>query len=360
MSNTNPMEPAAGQTVQTAAVALQVLVLAAQALSEASRRTVPAPAPQPSPVREILNPDHDRYAHLVRGIVQPPAVAEAMVTAPQWATLGGELKKLEHAGVNVGQFLTDAAPLIARMDTDLRAGAAAPGVTVAPTADLRNPWAPPPGQRRATSDAPGIVQRVVDRVTQAVARLLRKDQPTTALGERSRELARLGIGAQENSRLVIVARESLATESLLGQMVISREWPGIASQIKKAQEAGHNPRQALAGVPQRMQQAAAAGITLSPSDAARGLLADQTRTAATATAAPALMPTPAAPASPAKAAATSAENGTVPASSPARAAAAAARSTTAKKSAEASARKTAEPRPAATKRAAKAPSPRRT
>src|SRR5690606_22809176 len=117
MSDANPMEQAAGQAVQTAAVALQVLILTARALSEASRREVaptaqPSPTPQQTPAQRPANPDHERYAHMVRGIVQPPAVAEAMVNAPQWPQLAGELKKLESAGVTVGQFLSDAAPVI--------------------------------------------------------------------------------------------------------------------------------------------------------------------------------------------------------------------------------------------------------
>ncbi|MER7952330.1 hypothetical protein ABTY59_33555 [Streptomyces sp. NPDC096079] len=288
MSNVNPtMEQATGQAVQTAAVALQVLVLAAQALSEASRREVPnpagtqpAPAPQQTPARQNVDPDHERYVHMVRDIVKPPAVAEAMVKAPQWPQLAGELKKLESAGVNVGRFLTDAAPVIARMDADMKAGAPAPGVTASAATNLRDPWAPPPGQERAQGDEPSVIKRLVEWVKQAFKRVTGQDKPPTALGERSRELVRLGIGAQENSRLVIVARESLADEGMLNQIVTSREWPGIASQIKALQGAGHDPREALAGVPTRLKQAAAAGITLSPSEAARGLLTEQAKTPA--------------------------------------------------------------------------------
>src|SRR5690606_11982431 len=114
--------------------------------------------------------------------VQPPAVAEAMVNAPQWPQLAGELKKLESAGVNVGQFLSDAAPVIARMDTDLKAGAPAPGVTASPAANLRDPWAPPPGQERAQREGPGMVKKAVEWVKQAVAKIIAKvtgkDKPT--------------------------------------------------------------------------------------------------------------------------------------------------------------------------------------
>ncbi|OII64312.1 hypothetical protein BJP40_00135 [Streptomyces sp. CC53] len=274
---------------------------------------------------------------MVRSIVKPPAVAEDMVNAPQWPQLAGELKKLESAGVNVGQFLTDAAPVITRMDTDLKAGAPAPGVTVSPAANLRDPWAPPPGQERAQREGPGMFKKIVEWVKQAVAKIIakvtRKDRPT-ALGERSRELARLGISAQENSRLVVVARESLADEGALSQMVTSREWPGIASQIKALQEAGHNPREALAGIPTRMQQAAAAGISLSPSEAARGLLADQAKTpvpARTTAPTPVAAPTPPVPGTTATAAPkpTTSAPDTAAAQAPARAAAASAQSTTA-------------------------------
>lgn len=306
------MEQAAGQAVQTAAVALQVLVLTAQVLSEHSRREVaqranapavpPQQQPAPAPLRQPADPDHERYAHIVRATVQPPGVAEAMVNAPQWPQLADELKKLERAGVNVHQFLSDAAPMISRMDADLRAGSTTPGVTTsAAAATPRDPWAPPPGQER---DEPGVIQRFTQWVKEAVSKLWQKitgREETSALGERSRELARLGIGSQENSRLVVVARESLADEGMLNQMVTSRAWPGIASQIRALEEAGHNPREALAGVPARIQQAAAAGIKLTPAEAARGLLTDQAKTPVparvpTPTAAPAAATTPPAPA----------------------------------------------------------------
>lgn len=337
MSDSNPMEQATGQAVQTAAVALQVLVLAAQALHDASRRETtqpteprPTPTPQPAHDRKPADPDHERYAHLVRGTVRPPAVAEAMVNAPQWTQLANELKRLETAGVNVGQFLTDAAPVIARMDADLRAGAPAPGVTTSPTANLRNPWAPPPGQERSQRDGPSVIERIKQAVANVVKRITGQDKPT-ALGERRHELARLGIGAQENSRLVVVAREALADEGVLHQMVMSREWPGIASQMTTLQQAGHDPREALAGVPTRMQQAAAAGITLSPSEAARGLLTEQAKNPAPArqeVPAPTAAATPPTPA-PATQPAAPANGRSTATPPPDRAAAAAAQSTTA-------------------------------
>ncbi|MFD5372096.1 hypothetical protein [Streptomyces sp. NPDC127103] len=273
MSDVNPMEQASGQAVQTAAVALQVLVLAARALSEAHRREDPKPAPQPVPARQPAEPDHQRYAHMVRGIMQPPAVAEAIVNAPQWPQLAGELKKLEGAGVNVSQFLIDAAPLIARIDMDMRAGAPAPGVTASPAPNLRDPWAPPPGQQR---DGPGMLKKAGERLKQTVPKLFKKDTPAPP-DEASRELARLGISAQENTRLVIAARESISDDAVVAQMVASREWPQIASQMKAHHEVGINPRQALAGVPMRLRQAAVAGIALSPSEAARGLLNEQAK-----------------------------------------------------------------------------------
>lgn len=285
MSNANPMEQAGGQAAQAAAVALQVLILTARALSEASRREVPQPAnrapvqPAQEAERQPADADHERYAHLVRGTVQPSTVAEVMVNASQWPQVADELKRLERAGVNVGQFLRDAAPLISRMDADLRAGSATPGVTTSPSAVLpRDPWAPP-GQVR---DRPNAIQRagqwVKDGVSELWEKVTQREGKTSALGERSQALARLGISGQENARLVVVARESFANESMLGQMVTSREWPGIANQLKALQEARHNPREALAGVPLRIQQAASAGITLTPSEAARGLLADMSKT----------------------------------------------------------------------------------
>lgn len=342
MSDANPMEQAAGQAVQTAAVALQVLILTARALNEASRRGTaptaqptptakPTPAPQQMPAHRPADPDHERYEHIVRAVV-PPAVAEAMVTAPQWPELAGELKKLEGAGVNVGTFLTDAAPVIARMDTDLKAGGPTPGVIASPTANLRDPWAPPQSQERAQREGPGMVKRIVDWVKQAVAKIVAKitgkEKPTTALGDRSRELARLGISAQENSRLVVVARESLADESVLNQMVLSREWPGIAGQIKALQDAGRDPREALASIPTRLQQAAAAGANLSPAKAARGLLTEQAKSTAPArTTAPSSASTSSAPSTTTPKATTSAE--ATAAQAPDRAAAASAQSTTA-------------------------------
>lgn len=305
MSNSNPMEQAAGQAVQTAAVALQILVMAAQSLREnqereAANRTATATPPQrqpaaATPTKQPVNPDHERYAHLVRGIVTPPAVAEAMVTAPKWPQLADELRKLESAGVNVGQFLRDAAPVISRMDADLRAGSMTPGVTAMPARTPRDPWAPPPGRERSE---PNAIQRFTRRARQAVRNLWQRVTGRgrdSVLGDRSRDLARLGISGQENARLVVVAREGLADESALSQMVTSREWPGIASKMKALQQSGRDPREALAGVPVRIRQAADAGIKLTPAEAANGLLSDQTRTprqppATKPTAAPATQP----------------------------------------------------------------------
>ncbi|MFB7030988.1 MULTISPECIES: hypothetical protein [unclassified Streptomyces] len=272
MSGINPMEQAGGQVAQTAAVALQVLVLTARALSETSRREVPNPSPQQTLTQQPADPDHVRYAHMVRGIMQPPAVAEAMVNAPQWPQLAGELKKLESEGVNVSQFLSDAAPLIERMHADMQAGSPTPGVAVGPATNLRDPWAESSGRQRDE------FQKPEGRVRGALSKLFKRGpDESSVLGERKKELARLGIGPQENSRLVVVAREALADEGLLAQMVVSREWPRIASQMRALQGDGHDPRRALAGVPTRMRQAAAVGITMSPSEAARGLLSDQTR-----------------------------------------------------------------------------------
>ncbi|MCX5199693.1 hypothetical protein OOK31_38450 [Streptomyces sp. NBC_00249] len=300
MSDINPMEQAAGQAAQTAAITLKILVMIAQAVREhhqreAAQRAV-APAPPPTPARQLADPDHERYAHLVRGTVLPPAVAEAVVSSPQWSQLADELKRLEAAGVNVAQFLGDAAPVIARMDADLRAGATAPGVTATAAATQpRNPWAPSPGQesRRSDEARAGMGQRIREGGRDLLDRARGRQKPV--LGDRADELARLGIGPQENARLVILARESLASEDTLGRLVTSREWPAIASQMKELHAAGHNPREALAGIPVRMRQAADAGIRLTPADAARGLLGDLAKTPPAATAATAA-PATAAPA----------------------------------------------------------------
>lgn len=288
MSDAMAMEQAAGQAGQTAAVALQVLVMAAQALREQQQREAAAapspaaqqtaaPAPQPAP-----DPVRDRYAQMVRETVQPAAVAEAMVGARQWPQLAEELRKLEGAGIDVRQFLMDAAPVIERIDADLRAGSPMPGVTVSAAAtNPRDPWAPPLEEKR---DGPTLGERVkewVKKVVEAFKETWKKvtgrGKPS-ALGDRSKDLAQHGISPQENTRFVVTAREALADETVLGQLVTSREWPSIAGQMKGLREAGHDPREALAGVPTRMRQAAAAGINLSPAEAARGLLAEQAKT----------------------------------------------------------------------------------
>ncbi|WP_438297926.1 hypothetical protein [Streptomyces sp. HUAS TT7] len=328
MSDINPMEHAAGQAASTAAVALQVLVMTAQALREHQQRQAAAAAQNPTPTPPAPqptappNPDHERYAAMVRGTVQPADVAAAMVSAPQWPQLADELKKLEGAGVDVGQFLKDAAPVIARMDADLRTGSPTPGVTATGslTATAHNPFAAPSGEK-PERDGPGLVERFVEWVKEKLANLFGKEKPP--LGDRSGDLARHGIGPQENAKLVVTAREALADETALGQLVTSREWPGIAAQMRDLQQAGHNPREALAGIPIRIQQAAAAGINLTPAEAARGLLNDQAKTS----------PAPAAPSTTAttETAAPKASSTAAPAAAPivnGRAAAATAQSTT--------------------------------
>uniref|UniRef100_UPI003F4933BD hypothetical protein n=1 Tax=unclassified Streptomyces TaxID=2593676 RepID=UPI003F4933BD len=345
MSETNAMEEAAGQAGQSAAVALQVLVMAAQALREhhqreaagANARPAPAPAPaaQPQPEakpaqtpaqRQDANPQHEKYVVVVRETVQPAAVADAMVNASQWPKLAEELRKLEAAGVDVSAFLKDAAPVIARIDADLRAGATAPGVSVAATTAPYNPWATVNPDR--AEQAKPVGERIAEFVKKAVQAIKNAWQKVTGrkseqvLGDRSQDLKRHGISPQVNTRLVVAAREALADESALAQLVTSREWPSIAGQMKQLQEAGHNPREALAGIPARIQQAAAAGISLTPAEAARGLLTEQAKT-------PVPVPAPAtAPAVPATAASAKPAPAPAAAAAPARATAATAKSTT--------------------------------
>ncbi|MFP8906178.1 hypothetical protein [Streptomyces atacamensis] len=357
MSDTMAMDQAAGQAGQTAAIALQVLVMAAQALREQQEReaarTAAVPTPEATPEAQTApeaerqpapDPDRDRYAQMVKDSVQPPAVAESMVTAPQWPQLADELRRLEGAGVDVGQFLRDAAPVISRIDADMRAGAPAPGVTASEAATHpRNPWAPPPGEARPEREGPSFGERIAQWVKKAVEavkegwRKFAGRGQSSALDDRSRDLARQGISPQENTRLVVAAREALADESVLGRLVTSREWPSIAGQMRTLQEAGHNPREALAGVPTRIRQAAAAGITLSPAEAARGLLTEQAKTpapvgpAAAPTTPPAAAPSPSPAAAPATSTRTTgtAAPAAAPTPVPARAAAATAQSTTA-------------------------------
>ncbi|MFK0160697.1 hypothetical protein ACIQVK_52780 [Streptomyces sp. NPDC090493] len=349
MSDTTAMERAAGHTGQTAAIALQVLVMAAQALREHQEReaaraaAAPAPADQPDtsgpsdPAQEpARDPDRDRYAQMVRDTVEPPAVAEAMVTAPQWPQVADELKRLESAGVDVGQFLADATPVIARIDADMRAGSLTPGVTATATTS-RNPFAAPADDTSPERDGPGMVERFVEWVKKVVEAVKEWWQKVTGRGEdssldgREKDLAKHGVSPQENTRAVVMAREAMADEHVLGQLVTSREWPGIAAQMKALQEAGHDPREALAGVPLRMKQAADAGISLTPAEAARGLLNEQAKTPAPARATTAPAPANSASATTKATPATTSSptTSTAPAAAPPRAAAANAQSTTA-------------------------------
>ncbi|TDT93288.1 hypothetical protein EDD99_8096 [Streptomyces sp. 846.5] len=197
-------------------------------------------------------------------------------------------------------FLGDAAPLIARIDADLRAALPRPGLAVNPAAMTpANPFElPSPAER------PTVVERLpraIERVREWLQQWRERRNPS-APTDRAQRLAREGIGPQQNTRLVIAAREAIADERLLGQLVTSRQWPAIAGQMQRLQEAGRNPREALAGVAQRIRQAADAGIQLSPAEAANGLLSDQAKAAtpatttsataaATSTAAPAPAPT---------------------------------------------------------------------
>ncbi|MFD0409946.1 hypothetical protein [Kitasatospora sp. NPDC127116] len=316
MSEPHPMDAAASQAGQTAAAALQILLLAAQALREEHQRKQaqqPGPAvPTPQPVQQA--PDqHQRYADMVRATVQPPAVAEAMVTSPQWPQLATELGKLEAAGINVQEFLSTAAPVIAKVDADLRAlsaAQAAPGQEQGPTL----------GERIGE-----IVRKAIDAITEGWAKLTGKDKaPTPTLP---------GVGAEVLA--VMTARDAVSDQRAVAEIVNSAEWPGIVQQMQAAQAAGHNPGEALAGVPTRIQQAAAAGITLSATEAAQGLLNEQMKApAANSAVASAAVSSSASPAPAASAAAGVAPAATATASAPAAAnkaaAAATATSTTAK------------------------------
>ncbi|MEU9079981.1 hypothetical protein AB0D22_35565 [Kitasatospora sp. NPDC048538] len=258
MSETHPMDAAAAQTGQTAAAALQILLLAAQALREEHQRKQsqqpPAPVPAPQPVQQ--SPDqHQRYAEMVRATIQPPAVAEAMVTSPQWPQLATELGRLEAAGVDVKQFLTAASPVIARVDADLRALAAQAG--------------PAQGQDKSLGERIGeIVRKAVDAIAEGWAKITGRDKaPTPTVPPR--------VGAEVLA--VMTVREAVADQRVVAELVNSQQWPAIVEQMQAAQAAGHNPAAALAGVPVRIQQAAAAGITLSATEAAQGLLTEQAK-----------------------------------------------------------------------------------
>ena len=278
MSEANPIDQAVGQAGQSAAVALQVLVLIAQAVREHQRREAVGDPPPPP---RTLDPETQRYALAVREKISPPEVADALINGPGWNRLAEELRQLERAGVDVRGFLGDAAPLVARIDADLRAALPRPGLVVSPAAlTPSNPFElPSPAERPTVVER---LQRAVERVREWLQQWRERRNPS-APTDRAQRLAREGVGPQQNTRLVIAAREAIADERLLGQLVASRQWPAIAGQMQRLQDAGRNPREALAGVAQRMRQAADAGIQLNPAEAASGLLSDQAKAATPAT-----------------------------------------------------------------------------
>lgn len=272
------MDNAAAQAGQSASIALQALVLLARA---AANRSANAPA-------KAADPELARYAQAIRETIRPEALAEAVLNSPQWPQLAAELRTLERAGVDVREFLKDAAPLVARIDADVRAAAPHPGVNVPPHAmQPRDPWAPPPGEQRPQREGPGLPSRVAesvrrgaDRVRESVQRWRNGGDPAGPAEAMGRELDRAGITPQQNARLTIAAREAISDEALLGKLVTSRQWPAVAAEMTRLQQAGRDPREALAGVPERIQQAARAGITLGAAEAAQGLLTEQAKTPA--------------------------------------------------------------------------------
>ncbi|MGW2255132.1 hypothetical protein ACWCXH_33845 [Kitasatospora sp. NPDC001660] len=280
MSDVQAMDNAAAQAGQSASIALQALVLLARA---AANRSANAGT-------KTADPELARYAQAVREQIRPEALAEAVLNSPQWPQLAAELRTLERSGVDVRQFLKDAAPLVARIDADVRAAAPHPGVSVPPHAmQPRDPWAPPPNDRdrdRGSDKRPGLGRRAVERTTSPIREAWnrwRERRSPSALGDRAGELAAQGISPQVNARLVITAREAIADERVLGSLVTSRQWPAIAGQMNRLQGTGRNPREALAGVPARIQQAAAAGIRINAAEAAQGLLTEQAKTPPTPT-----------------------------------------------------------------------------
>lgn len=312
MSDVTAFEQAAGQAGQTAGAALQALILMAKAVSEhQERRAAAIQQQQPAQVQQqpTADPQLERLAQAVREKIQPPEVAAAMVAGPGWPQLASELQRLERSGVDVRTFLADAAPLVQRIDADLKAQAPQPGVSVPPAALApRDPWAPPPNERgRNRPDRPSVGRRMWEGVKKTGAGIRerwqkwRERRSPSALGKRSKALAAEGIGPQMNARFVVIARESVADERLLGSLVTSRQWPAIAGQMNRLQEAGKNPREALAGVPARIKQAEAAGVRITAAEAARGLLSEAARTPAPTAAAPVTptaAPTAAAPVTP--------------------------------------------------------------
>jgi len=277
------VEQAGGQAAQGAAVALRILIMAAQAIREHQRQEALRKQPNALPVPA---PGTERYAQIVAVNLRDDRLTGSLVGAPQWREFADALKGLEATGVDVGRFLRDAAPLIRRIDADVRASRPHPGVQVAPQPPM-NPYvqartAVPSGPR--PRDGRGLATRTAAMVRGAgdkVRDLGRRGTNTKLTGDeaaRVKALASRGIDPQQNAALVVRAREALADEQLLGHLVFDRAWPATAAQMMQLQAQGHDPRVALAQVPARIDQAAAAGIGLGAGEAARGLMSDQAAT----------------------------------------------------------------------------------
>ncbi|MER6845816.1 hypothetical protein [Streptomyces platensis] len=327
----SPFEVAAGQAAQSAVMSVRLLISIATALRANVEREAAAADPdlaeKVARLRQMeREPDaqtiNERYAAMVRETFRPE-LAEGLLAAEQWPQMAAELHQLERAGVDVRVFLGDASQVAERVMQ-----------SVAPTTAQRWERTVRSHLPQETADAlmsaeqwPQIAQQMeqmqaagVDvplvlgdmarngntlqdamrsawqqqaeraRKLEAEAAPARSSQPAPVnarsttpeprkgrrnpLGAdgRASTFQELGITRSDQQRLARMAAEAIPDRHVAGVLVVSRQWPGIAAQMRDLEAKNIAPAPRLARIGEELGRQAAQGKRVSIAAAASAAL----------------------------------------------------------------------------------------
>ncbi|WP_345695738.1 hypothetical protein [Kitasatospora terrestris] len=288
--HTDPFAEAVGDAVETAAMAVRLLLSVADAVRLAAEARAHRSTPSSPAAQAVAEAAGDLRAHL------PPDIVTALVRGAEWPRTAQQLVALRGAGVDLETFLPEVGQVAAGVRDEVLAKAALRRGTSpeGPWASLLRDAFPDDAVRDAilasqtwpeiASTMQLLHERGVDVhrllaaahragavVDQAVARVpaygsalprtvsrdaLRSYGPLTVgldvpldldLGNRERALAQLGVSKAQNSRYVRWAHEAVpGMERTISLLVTTRQWPLIAARMARLEDHGADPRTHLA------------------------------------------------------------------------------------------------------------------
>ncbi|MFC4516438.1 MULTISPECIES: hypothetical protein [Streptomyces] len=286
----DPFVEAVGEAVQTATMAVRLILMIADAARRAAEKREEG--------EEKALPSADIAIPAAAGelkSVLAPEIATALMSGADWPQMAQQLMALQRAGVDMADFL----PRVSEIAVDVRDAVTANAQKIAregneqwakllretmPAGPVREAILSSPAwpdiaatmgrlqergvdvrQILAAAHAEGVgVDQAVARVTAAGAKpvvqpsqaAVRSYGPLTAgldipknleLSNRERALTQLGVGASENRRYVRLVQEALpGKEQQAALLVSARQWPLIAARMARMEDQGLPVAQHLA------------------------------------------------------------------------------------------------------------------